>query len=127
MKTQRSISQRNMIKLTALCLLMSATVGLFAQSQKKSSAAVLGIDSKGVIQDAESVGYMVRLELEKANLFNVMDKYDVAEAVKKNSIDLKTCFGRTCVVAAGKALNVEKMVTGSVERFGEKIVISLKV
>ncbi len=99
----------------------------YGQNQTKPVAAVLGIDSKGVINDAESVSYMVRLELEKANVYNVMDKYDVAEAVKKNNIDLKTCFGKTCVIAAGKTLGADKMISGSVERFGEKIVISLKV
>lgn len=116
-----------MTKSVILILLIAASLSSYAQTPTKSTAAVLGIDSKGVIQDAEAVGFIVRLELEKANHYNVMDKYDVAEAVKKNSIDLKTCFGKTCVVAAGKALNADKMITGSVERFGEKIVISLKV
>lgn len=108
-------------------IMCGAIVSANAQNQTKPVAAVLGIDSKGVIQNSESVGYMVRLELEKANVYNVMDKYDVAEAVKKNNIDVTTCFGKSCVVAAGKSLGVDKMITGSVERFGEKIVISLKV
>lgn len=116
-----------MTKSVILILLIAASLSSYAQTPKKSTVAVLGIDSKGVIQDAEAVGFIVRLELEKANLYNVMDKYDVAEAVKKNGIDLKTCFGKSCVVAAGKELNADKMITGSVERFGEKIVISLKV
>ena len=127
MKTQRIFPQTDLIKSMFICMLMTTTIGAYAQSQKKPTAAVLGIDSKGVIQDAEAVGFMVRLELEKANTYNVMDKYDVAEAVKKNGIDLKTCFGKTCVVEAGKSLNADKMITGSIERFGEKIVISLKV
>lgn len=111
-----------------LCIVMfGASIYVNAQNQTKSVAAVLGIDSKGVIQNSESVGYMVRLEMEKANVYNMMDKYDVAEAVKKNNIDVAICFGKSCVVAAGKSLGVDKMITGSVERFGEKIVISLKV
>lgn len=111
----------------ALGIMILGAPAIANGQNKKPVAAVLGIDSKGVIQDAESVGYMVRLELEKANVYTIMDKYDVAELVKKNSIDVKTCFGKTCVVAAGKSLGVDKMITGSVERFGEKIVISLKV
>ena len=115
---------RNMFFVLAI---LGTTICVNAQNQIKPLAAVLGIDSKGVIQDAETVGYMVRLELEKLNVYNVMDKYDVAEGVKKNEIDIKTCFGKSCVVAAGKDLKVDKMITGSVERIGEKIVISLKV
>lgn len=98
-----------------------------AQNQAKPVAAVLGIDSKGLIPDAEAVGYMVRLETEKVNVYNLIDKYDVAEGIKKNNIDLATCFGKTCVVNAGKVLGADKMITGSIERFGEKIVIALKV
>ncbi len=129
MKTKKQNTYRllTVIKSRMLGALMVASVSATAQNLEKPVAAVLGIDSKGVIQDSESVGYMVRLELEKANVYNVMDKYDVEEAVKKNNIDLKTCFGKSCVVAAGKVLSANKMITGSVERFGEKIVISLKV
>jgi hypothetical protein len=108
-------------------ILASASFFANAQNESKPVAAVLGIDSKGVIQDAESVGYIVRLEMEKANVYNMMDKYDVADIVKKNNIDIKSCFGKTCVVAAGKSLGADKMITGSVERFSEKIVILLKV
>jgi len=116
------------IRIAVLAIVfVSAFTNVMAQNQNKPTAAVLNIDSKGVIQDGESVAYMVRLELEKANVYNIMDKYDVAEGVRKNNIDTKTCFGKSCVVAAGKALNVDKMITGNVERFGEKIVISLKV
>ena len=119
---------KNKIKNTVLAIVLTTTLGKAnAQSNSKPLAAVLGIDSKGVIQESESVGYMVRLEMEKVNVYNVMDKYDVADVVKKNNIDVKTCFGKSCVIAAGKALGVDKMITGSVERFGEKIVISLKV
>jgi hypothetical protein len=108
-------------------ILTGASFFLNAQNESKPVAAILGIDSKGIIQDPESVGYMVRLEMEKANIYNMMDKYDVADIVKKNNIDIKTCFGKLCVVAAGKSLGADKMVTGSIERFGEKIVILLKV
>ncbi len=110
-----------------LIALFSTSNFVNAQNQTKPVVAVLGIDSKGIIQDSESVGYMVRLELEKQNYYNVMDKYDVEEGAIKNNIDIKSCFGKSCVVAAGKILGVDKVITGSVESFGEKIVISLKV
>jgi hypothetical protein len=111
----------------AVALLLGFAARGTAQNQAKPSAAVIGIDSKGVIPDAEAVAYMVRLELEKVNVYNMLDKYDVAEAISKNNIEVKSCFGKSCVVAAGKALGADKMITGSIERFGEKIIIALKV
>lgn len=108
-------------------LLLGASAFAKAQNEAKPLAAVLSIESKGVINNTESVSYMVRLELEKLNVYNIMDKYDMAELVKKNEIDIASCYGKSCVVAAGKNLGADKMITGSIERFGEKIVISLKV
>lgn len=110
--------------MTVIFVIVSLT-NIFAQA--KPLAAVMGVDSKGVISDKDAVSYMIRLEMEKLNIYNMMDKYDVAEALKKNNIDPNTCMGKTCVVGAGKALGVDKIITGSVERFGEKIVISIKV
>jgi len=111
--------------LSAVVTLLATTFN--AQAQQKPTVAVIAIDANGIAQNSESVAYIVRLELEKANVFNVIDKYDAAEAITKNKINIETCFGKNCVVAAGKILSASKMITGSVERFGEKIVISLKL
>ncbi|MCC6721944.1 MAG: hypothetical protein IT243_07055 [Bacteroidia bacterium] len=99
----------------------------YSQSGTQPSAAVLGVDSKGVINDAESISFMLKLEVEKTNTYIIMDKYDIADVLKKNSVDIKTCLSKTCVVEAGKMLNVDKVITASVERFGEKIIITLKL
>src|SRR5689334_10029092 len=121
MKTTKSKNQtHNFIAkfcFATLGLLMTMCMIATAQNLSMPTAAVLGIDSRGVEQDAESVSYMVRLELEKANTYSMMDRYDVAEAVKKNNIDIRTCLGKSCVVMAGKVLHADKMITGSVERF----------
>ncbi len=101
--------------------------GLIAQNKPKPVAAVLGISSKGLIQDQGSITYMVQLELEKTGVYDVMDQYDIEDVLKKNQIDVNTCQGKSCLVNAGTLLKADKMVTGSVDRFEEKIVISLKV
>ena len=98
-----------------------------AQSNKKEVLAVLNIESSGVIPDAQSIGNMVRLELEKTNKYNVMDIYDINDILKKNNLDIKNCFGKSCVIEAGKSLGAEKMILGNVERMGEKIAITLKI
>lgn len=99
----------------------------FAQSSGKPIAAVLGIDAKGVVHDGAALAYMVRLEVEKTGVYATMDKYDMNDILTKSDIDPKTCMGKTCLVNAGRALKANKMITGAVERFGEKIVITLRV
>ncbi len=104
---------------------MVFTANIFAQT--KQSAAVLNIDSKGIVNNSEEMGYLVRLELEKTGVYSVLDKYEVKEIATANKIDLVNCFSKSCLIETGKLLKVEKMVSGNVERFGEKIVISLRL
>ncbi|PLX11004.1 MAG: hypothetical protein C0594_04140 [Marinilabiliales bacterium] len=73
------------------------------------------------------MGNMVRLELEKTNVFEVLDKYDVEDQVEKQGIDVSDCYGKSCLIAAGKSLGADKMLSGSVDRFGEKIIIILRL
>jgi hypothetical protein len=98
-----------------------------AQIENKPVIAVLGVDSKGIENDAQALSNMVRLELEKANTYSVLDKFDVIDILKKSGIEANTCFGKTCAVNAGKVLNADKVITGNIERFGEKIIICLKL
>lgn len=111
------------VKATIAAILL--VTGMFAQT--KPTIAVLNIDSKGVINTSEEMGYLVRLELEKTDAYSVMDKYEVSEVVKANSIDLNNCYSKSCLVNAGKLLKVEKMLSGSVERFEEKVIVSLRI
>jgi hypothetical protein len=122
-----NMKTKSIVKTIFTTMFMIVACNLWSQTQGRPTVAVLNIDSKGVIQDAATLGYMVRLELEKTNAYNVMDKYDVTDVVKRTSIDVNNCYGKTCLVDAGRKLGVEKMLTGSVERFGEKIVITLKL
>ena len=126
MKTQLEKHFRGLAAISiSMALAILSITSTFAQD--KQTVAVLNIDTKGVIQDAEAMGYLVRLELEKTKKYNVMDKYDIADIIEKEGIDINTCFGKNCLVDAGKKLKVDKMLTGSVERFGEKIVITLRL
>lgn len=126
MKTQL---EKHFRGLAAISISMALTILSISSAfaQNKQTVAVLNIDTKGIIQEPEAMGYLVRLELEKTKKYNVMDKYDIADIIEKEGIDINTCFGKNCLVDAGKKLKVDKMLTGSVERFGEKIVITLRL
>ena len=106
-------------------ILLFLAPAVFAQA--KPTIAVLNIDSKGMVQDAEAMGYMVRLELEKTGVYAVMDRYEVADKLSANKEKADACFATSCLVAAGRHLGVSKMLSGNVERFGEKIVITMRL
>ena len=127
-KTMKTITKTIGMALTVLML----STGAFSQTtsaytQAKATVGILHIDTKGVLHDPAAMSNLVRLELEKANVYTVLDKYDQADVIEQNNMNITNCYGKTCVVNAGKLFKVDKMLTGSVERSGEKIVITLRL
>lgn len=93
----------------------------------KAKVVVLNFDSKIPSYDPAAMGNLVRIELEKLDTFNVMDRYDVAYLVEKKELKISNCYGKICLVELGKALGAEKMLTGSVEIFGPSIVYTMRL
>lgn len=98
-----------------------------AQSTTKKSLAVINIDSKGIPYNMALMTSLTTLEVERLNLFEVIDKYDVANHMKKNKINLTTAYGKTDLISIGKLLKVNKVLSGSVEKFGNKIIVVLRL
>ena len=116
----------------SLILMVTAVFCPTAFAQEKNAGSkprltVLNIDMKGLTMDQVQMGNLVRIELDKLQQFEVMDKYDVANVVEKNKLTINNCYGKICLVEIGKIINSEKMFTGNVELLGEKIVVSLRL
>lgn len=114
--------------IVAIALLFGLIAGVkggYAQNREK--IAVIGIDVKGIGIDQETFRNMVLLELEKANKYEVLDRYDVGDVLQKNDVDVKGCFGKTCQVEVGKMLNADKMLTGNVDKFGNRFIFIFRL
>jgi hypothetical protein len=98
-----------------------------AKSTNRPSVTVLNIDSKGLGIDPTQMGNMVRIELEKLDTFEVMDRYDVSYVVEKNKLNISNCYGKICLVEVGSVINSDKMFTGSVELIGETVVATFRL
>jgi hypothetical protein len=118
--------KKTMLLLITGIVLVFNTKQLFALEQK-ASVAVLHIDTRGLGYEPVAMGHFVRLELEKLNRYEVVDRYDVDYLIKKNQIDVAGCYGKICLVEVGKQLQIDKMFSGSVELLGEKIIIQLRL
>ena len=97
------------------------------KSGAKPSIAIVSIDTKGLLVDNLSMGNLVRIELEKLQMHEVLDKYDAAQVMKENKIKPEECFGKKQLVAVGKILQADKMLTGSAEKFGDKIIMIMRL
>lgn len=116
------IKQFAFILLTSVSLFMTGQL----QAQQKQKVVVLNIDAKNIGYDPAQMGNLVRVELEKLDSFDVMDRYDVSYLVEKNAISINNCYGKICLVEAGKSLGADKMLTGSVEQIGDVIIYTLR-
>ena len=119
-----------MHKILFLCffaLLSSGSLPAQDYATDFASTAVLNIDTKDMDVSPEVAGTLTRLELDKLNLFEVMDRYDMEYLIEKNSINIDRCYGKICLTEVGAQLKTDNMLTGSIEKLGEKIVISARL
>ncbi|MCR9289669.1 MAG: hypothetical protein NXI23_20015 [Bacteroidetes bacterium] len=108
--------------------LMLFSLNIIAQTDDhRPSVAVLHIDAQGFTIDAAQMGNLTRIELSKLGNYEIIDRYDVQYLMEQNEINPDNCFGKICLLEAGKKLKVDKMFTGSVEVLSEKIVISFRL
>ncbi|HAN79309.1 MAG TPA: hypothetical protein DCQ31_16840 [Bacteroidales bacterium] len=112
--------KRFLIFATAIMLLAP----LNAQRKKLT---VLNIDTKGMEFGPEQMGNLVRLEAERLDIFQVTDRYDVEYIIKKEGLTIDNCYGKLCLTEVGKQIKSDKMLTGTIERYGETIVVSIRL
>jgi len=146
------------MKKTILILTMFFTCGSIFSQSKKLSAAILSMDARGVSFDDKQMGSLLRLELEKLDTFQVVDRYDINYFIEKKAKQLydslyksfysssprkadscykkvyfevqqnfEYCFSKSCLVEMGKVFDTDKMLTGTAERFGEVVVVTLRL
>lgn len=116
-------------KILLFGIIFQLVISVSAQeaTNKLESLTVLNIDTKGIAYDQEQMGNLVRLEVDKLKLFEVMDKYDVAYMIEKHNLNIGNCYGKICLVEVGKTIESDKMLSGSVEMYGETIIISMRL
>ena len=112
-------------KLIILALFIVFPQFIFAQNKIKLT--ILNVDTQGLDFTPEQMGNLLRIEAEKLDSFEVMDRYDVAYLIKKNNLILDDCYGKICLVETGTVLGADKMLSGSIELYGETIFLTLRL
>lgn len=133
MKASSTFSINNFGWMRTFALIIIISIFTFSSSKAQSadgpkpSMAVINIDCKGLALDMKLMTSLVALELERINKYEVIDKYDVLTHMKTNGIDVNTPYGKTELIRIGKLLKVDKVMSGSVEKFGDKIIVVLRI
>jgi TolB-like protein len=91
------------------------------------SIAIISVDAGGIVLDNIGMANLIRLELEKTSKYEVLDRYDVAAKLKANDFEPSEAFGKTALIEIGKKIDTDMMLTGSVQKYGSKIVFILRL
>ncbi len=87
--------------------------------------AVLSVKADNVLLKTSQVTKLVRNSLIELDTFEVLGEYDMKDMLSGSEIIDTVCYSTNCLVKAGKLLNVDYMLTGSIEKLLDKIVVSL--
>ena len=115
---------KNLFNYIPFILFSIISLSFNAQSQ---SAAVLSVYTQSAKISPEMAESVLRVEMTKTEQFNVIDKLDMIEILKENEIDVSNCYGKKCLLRVGKSAGVDKVITGSIENLGKKIVVTVKI
>jgi len=100
---------------------------LFHLSGAYSQTIAVGdIYTKGVDMTPSIAAKLTRIELVKLEKYVVLDEFDMRSAMNGDST-FTDCYGKECLVRLGKKLDVDKIISGSFEVVGKKIVVTLKL
>lgn len=125
MKTTMNFNSNQGSRLFILAIILLFNLQLFA-SKPRPRLTVLNIDSQGMNLTPEQIGNIFRIEIDKLDSFEVTDRYDVSYLLEKHNLNIANCYGKICLVEQGKVIGSDYMLGGSVERYAETIIITLR-
>jgi len=107
-------------------LLVALATSLFAQNVP--SVAVLDFDTRGY-DEVERHQIIQKLTLEMINMsgYEVIDNYDVEYISQRDDVDFTGCFSRICLKELGDKLDVDFILTGSMNLLGEKVSTTVRL
>jgi len=113
------------MKKSLLILIATAIInGINAQG---NSVAVSNPNVEGLYATPTICAKILQLELSKLNQYSVFDAFDMEEVYQRDSSYRNNCLSKSCLVAFGKELDADYMLTGSYDLLANKIVITLKM
>jgi TolB-like protein len=113
----------------AIVFLVIAASWNFVHAQAKTTIAVLSFEAKNVGQaTAEAVSDIISTELFNTKRFRVIERQAINKVISELQFQMTGVTDMSQAVEIGKMLNAEKVVVGTVSRFGERtIIINIKL
>ncbi|MBU1355608.1 MAG: hypothetical protein KJ620_03500, partial [Candidatus Edwardsbacteria bacterium] len=100
-----------------------------AQSERKTAVAVMDLRGSGISEmDAKFLTERLMIELQRTDVFDVLERDKMAEILKEQGFQQTgACDQASCLVEVGRLLPVQKMIGGSVGKFGDTYSVQIKL
>lgn len=109
-------------------LLFVIAISIMSFAQENVTIAVLKLRPSGLQEsEAEILTDYVRSILVEMDFYQVVDRGKMNEILNEQEFQLSGCTSTECAVEVGKLLGVQKMLTGSVGKFGKLFTIELRI
>lgn len=108
------------IKIIAAVLLI-----LVGHTAYQQTVFVGPINTYNIRANSKIASKMVRTEVVYTNKYIVLDEFDMNEVNSNANYD--SCFSKKCLVEFGQKLEADYAISGSIDKIGAKIMISLKM
>lgn len=115
---------KNLFTLIAFAVAVFTATNTFAQ---KPVIAVLNFEAINVTYSSDDCGNLFRLEVEKTDQFEVINRQDLKGILSAQRLKLDTCFGKSCIMQAAHYLNASKALSGSIENYGKHIIVIMRL
>lgn len=122
--------ERFLFELTFLFLffIVFFLVDAFAQSNfsSKPHIAILNLEGRGISEsEAATLTDQLRGHLVNLGTFIVLDRHKMEDILKEQGFQQSGCTLTECAVRAGRLLNVQKMVAGSIGKIGKTYAVNI--
>jgi len=96
-------------------------------SQTKERLAILNLDDSTFGMTSKETNLLLWLTITKMEKFDIVDYYDLKDALKSADVDIEKCNAQSCMQQAGDLLKVDKVLSGSVDEVDNQILINLRL
>ncbi len=101
-------------------------ITLFVTAQNPK-IAVVSFDALGATLDTDQLTELLRIEISKHDKYEVVDRYEIREALGEAEVNYKSCFSKSCLKQAGKILDVEYAASGSADLLGDALFVRIRM
>ncbi len=113
-----------------ISILVISIVTIFnnnGNSQTSSSIAIATPSVQNLFITSKLASKLMNIEITKLNLYKVYDEFDMAEITKSHPEFTTDCYGINCLTNLGNELKVDYIMSGSFDKIGNKIAVTLKI